>query len=465
MTKPNVLFIFCDQLRWDGLSCTGDWAETPVIDSIAREGTLFQNGVTSSPVCIPARVSLATGQYPHCTGIWNNCHLDMPTETETWMQAFRRAGYRTSLFGKTHLHSHSGDLRDREHLIEAYGLDDHDEIGGPRASAHLGSKMTSRWEAQGIWQDYKVDYKSRYEESQHTVRPSALPLEEYADVYVGQRAKEYLTAYDRDQPWMCWVSFGGPHEPWDTPEPYANHFDSGTMPAPRPAPTSHPARTARGELDTRLEKAPNPDTATCAAMRANYAGNMKLIDDQIGEIVETIKARGEWENTIVLFSSDHGEHNGDAGLVYKETFLDGAVRVPFIVRAPGLPAGQTTKAPVELLDVGATLAELADVPLGFDQFGASQAPVVAGSVPSVRDFALSEICQEIMIRTATHKAVLNPEGEVYMLFDRLADPMESTNLAGSPETAALEGELKAMIDDYRLKTCEPGKELLTPQEA
>ena len=123
-----------DQQRWDAMGCSGGWVRTPNLDRIASEGVQFTNCVTNAPVCIPARVSLATGLYPHNTGVWKNTRYDLPPESPTWMQALRAAGYRTSLFGKTHLHHHSGDLRDREHLLYAYGLDDVDEIGGPRTS-------------------------------------------------------------------------------------------------------------------------------------------------------------------------------------------------------------------------------------------------------------------------------------------------------------------------------------------
>ena len=119
MNRPNIAFIMTDQHRWDALGCSGGWVNTPNLDRIAAEGIRFSNCVTNSPVCIPARVSLATGLYPHNTGIWRNQPHDMGADTPTWMQAIRNAGYRTSLFGKTHLHRHEGDLRDREHLLHA----------------------------------------------------------------------------------------------------------------------------------------------------------------------------------------------------------------------------------------------------------------------------------------------------------------------------------------------------------
>ena len=140
MSRPNILFITTDQQRRDSLPCYGlDFMQTPALDRIAAEGMRFTNCVSNSPVCIPTRLSLATGLYPHNTGVWNNLHHQMSPGQPTWMQAVREAGYRTSLFGKTHLHPHQGDLREKEELMHAYGLDDVDEIGGPRASARCHS--------------------------------------------------------------------------------------------------------------------------------------------------------------------------------------------------------------------------------------------------------------------------------------------------------------------------------------
>ncbi|MFW6044242.1 MAG: sulfatase, partial [Planctomycetota bacterium] len=379
MPQPNILFIMTDQQRADSLSCAGGWAETPNLDRIATEGVRFTNAVTTSPVCIPARVSLATGRYPHNTHIWDNCGHDMSPHTPTWMQAVREAGYRTSVFGKTHLHHHNGDLREREHLIHAYGLDDVDEIGGPRASTRVLSHMTERWKKKGLWEKYVADYAERFGNDPTVVRPSPLPLEEYADVYVGREAKNYLEDYDRDKPWFCWISFGGPHEPWDTPEPYASMYDPEDMPEPIDSDESLNSESLNGLIGEQLpENTLDPDHV--AAMRANYAGNVTLIDDQVGEILDVIEERGELDNTVIVFSSDHGEMNGDHGMVYKGHFLNGALRVPLLLRTPVTAdsdsAGEICDSPTEWFDIGPTLAQLAGAELQHQQFARSLTPVL-----------------------------------------------------------------------------------------
>jgi choline-sulfatase len=453
MPKPNILFIMTDQQRADAMGCSGGWVKTPNLDRIAGEGVRFENAVTNSPVCIPARVSLATGLYPHNTGVWRNCPYDLPADTPTWMQAVRDAGYRTSVFGKTHLHTHRGDLRQREHMLHAYGMDVVDEIGGPRASARVLSHMTARWEEKGLWDDYRRDYAERFGNKPWVVRPSALPLEEYADVYVGRRAKEYLSAYDEDSPWFCWVSFGGPHEPWDTPEPYASMYRPEDMPKPgcnAETLALDPESTGLGERKARKDQPQSRLAAEdIAAMRANYAGNVTLIDDQVGGILKVIEERGETDNTVIVVSSDHGEMNGDHGMIYKEHFLNGAVRVPLLVRTPQTARSRTKggvcDAPVEWMDIGPTVVELAGGQLPHQQFARSLCPVLEEPGGEHRPFAVSEICGEIMILDRRWKCVFNRHGTPYLLTDQLEDREETTNLVAEPGMAGVVSDLREKL--------------------
>jgi|ETNmetMinimDraft_30_1059905.scaffolds.fasta_scaffold03673_1 choline-sulfatase len=449
MSKPNILLLMTDQQRWDALGCYQDWLQTPNLDLIVDQGIRFTNCVTNSPVCIPARLSMATGLYPHNTGVWNNVKNQMDSHIPTWMQAIRSAGYRTSLFGKTHLHPHQGDLREREDLMSVYGLDDVNEIGGPRASARVLSHMTAEWEAKGVWLDYQDDYKDRFDTKPHVVRPSVLGLDDYADVYVGQQAKKYLESYQRSEPWFCWVSFGGPHEPWDTPEPYASLYDMEQMPSPILRPDDDRNRP-QGYLDQHMKQLnPQFEPDDIAKMRANYAGNVTLIDHQIGEILQAIKGRGEFDNTIIAFVSDHGEMNGDYNLIYKSNFLNGATRVPLLFRTPETAengiGGQICTSPVEWFDVGPTLVELAGGEINYQQFAKSLCNVLERPMETHRDYAISELNGEIMLLSREWKIALNTSGEVYLLFSVQEDPDETENLAGLIEYRDIENQLRHCI--------------------
>jgi choline-sulfatase len=458
-----------DQFRYDATGLNGGWIRTPFLDRIASEGVNFTNCYTTSPVCMPARVSMATGLYPHNINLWTNRRYMLPMRTSTWTEIIKEQGYRTSIFGKTHLYTHSvKDLRDQEELLRSCGLDVIDEIAGPRAAARVMSYMTERWKKIGFLEKYRNDYRDRFSTKPHVVRPSVLPLEEYADVYVAQRAKSYLKQYNDKEPWFCWLSFGGPHEPWDTPEPYASLYEPGSIPEPI-MPEGELKNRPRGHLDVLLgtddganeyrssveskDDAPNHspefEDGDIAKLRADYAGNVTLIDDQIGEVLQVIEDRGELQNTVIVFTSDHGEMNGDFGLLYKDNFFDSAVKVPLIVRTPasarGAMGGTNCSSFVEWFDVGPTLVEFAGSRVTFRQFAQSLVPILSNTVAVHREDALSEIWGEHMIVNERWKMAINTDGKPYMLFDLKEDPLEQKNLAGSKEYREVEDGLRLRI--------------------
>ena len=447
MSQPNILLIVTDQQRWDALGCETGWMRTPNMDRIAREGVRFTNCVTNSPVCVPTRRTMASGLYAHNTGVWDN--METTLDTPTWMSSIRDAGYRTSLIGKTHLNRHDGDLRAVEHVLQGQGIDDVNETVGPRACARTLSHMTAEWEQLGLWEAYKADYRERFSNKPHVVRQSTLPLEQYYDTWVGRRAREYLERYDRDQPWFCCVSFGGPHEPWDTPAPYAGIYDPASMPEPLAGELSGGER-ARGKLDGRLAERPALTAEDVAAMRADYAGNVTLIDGMIGEIFATVEARGEMAETVIALVSDHGEMNGDFGLIYKSNFLDSAAKVPCLLRTPATAERarakedevRTCESPVEWFDMGPTLVELAGGEIEHRQFAKSLMPCVADPSTRIREESLCELSGEVMVRDEKWKMAVNGAGRCYLLFDLERDPAESRNLAGLEGYADVERDLR-----------------------
>jgi choline-sulfatase len=360
------------------------------------------------------------------------------------MRAVRDAGYCTSVFGKIHLHPHRGDLRDREDLVRSWGLDHVDEIAGPRAATRCKSNLTDRWKAAGVYDAYRADLRDRYATKPWVARPSPLPLKLYADVYVGEQAAAYLRTYSDSRPWCCWVSFGGPHEPWDAPEPYASLYEPESMPEPiRRVADTH--ERPQGLLDQKLARGGFPfEPGDVARLRANYAGNVTLIDDQISEILKVVEQRGDLERTVIAFVSDHGEMNGDHQLLYKQNFLDPAARVPLIMRLPrtmAAPSGAISNAMVELMDVGATLVEIA----GGDPVEGSRAssllPIMKDPSRSHREVVLSELRQEAMVASASWKLAVNQGSEIYILYDLEADARERHNLAGLSEYSAVAADL------------------------
>jgi len=434
--SPNILFLFTDQQRWDALGCAGGWVRTPHLDRIASQGVRFSQCVTNAPVCVPARLSLLTGLYPHNTGIWRNVPITLRAEAPNWVRALRDAGYRTSIFGKTHLHSQEAgsDLRDSERLLRAYGFDDINEAPGPLAAARVRCHMTEEWSRRGVLDRYRKDIRERRASGFPVVRPSPLGLDNYYDVYVGRQAATYLRSYQSAKPWFCWVGFPGPHEPWDAPEPYASMYDPDRAPDPIPYRAEEWRRDSRpiGWLDRKLRKRAGQVSASLARrLRANYAGGVTLIDDLAGELIDVVEKRGELDRTVIVFSSDHGEMNGDFGLVGKSNMLDSAVRIPMIIRAPGAQFSQgICHQRVEIMDLGPTLAELAGAALPHRQFGRSLVPVLKNPESPHREDTLTELRREAMLLSPSWKVTVNSRGNPYLLFDRRRDPQERQNLAG-----------------------------------
>lgn len=440
--RPNILFIMADQFRSDIMSCAGGPAHTPHLDAIAAEGIRFTNCVTAAPLCIPARISLFTGKYPHTTGAWDNASFVLSPNANIWSKSFRTLGYATSLFGKTHLHGSKCDFIAREDYLHSYGFDTVNEITGPHASCESRTYMTDMWKAKGWLDAFVADMRKRGKTPQ--AYPSPVPLEDFYDVYVGSCGAEYLKHYQEDKPWFCHISFGGPHEPWDTPEPYNKLYDPEKMPLPDPRmKDANPARP-RGLTDKLMAKQTIQCTPEQAKeIRADYCGACTLIDEMIGQVIQIIKDRGEWDNTIVLFTSDHGELNGDQGFVNKRNFFHGALNIPLIIRTPetaGQP-GRISDAFVHLIDVGPTLVDLAGGTLDYPQFGLSLRGLIDGSYSTLRDHVLSELSGEIMYCDEQWKVVLNKDGDIYLLFDRLNDPHEQLNLASAPGTEAISAHL------------------------
>jgi choline-sulfatase len=392
----------------------------------------FTHAVTNSPECIPARFALATGLYPHQTGVWRNGRITLSPQAQTWMQALVRQGYRTSLIGKSHFHetAHpSNDLRDGIALMHAYGLQEADEIAGPRASQHILCNMTEQWQKAGLWQCYRDDVADRLATRPTVVRASPLGYDAYYDTYVGRQAVETIAKFDSRQPWFCWVSFAGPHEPWDTPSPFDTLFDPADMPpcVPKPEDASQRGGLLKTLYGTTHE--PGLIPAEAAALRANYAGNVALIDRQIGDILDMLEDRFMADDTLILFTSDHGEMNGDHGLIYKGNFLNASVNIPLIMRPPSGCRG-VSDALVELIDVGTTILDYAE---GGTWPGLSLRPVLEGKAATRRRFVASEFRGHTMIADARWKAEFAPDGRTELLFNRLHDPQESKNLAGRVE--------------------------------
>lgn len=415
-----------DQFRADHLGCLGaTHVRTPHLDRLAAAGMVFTQCCTNAPICAPARIGLATANQPLRHGALDNQAI-LPLRQPTYYQRLRDHGYRVGCVGKLDLAkplAQLGRTGDRP-LVFAWGFTHPHECEG---KVHAGSYDEpvgpyGVWLAeQNLFNRFRADYRRRIEtdllwESAHD---SVLPARAYEDAYIGQRAVEWLETVGDDFPWHYFVSFVGPHDPFDPPTEYAARYRQTAMPPPVP-PGEAAAVKYAGESRASLEQ-----TLVC---RRQYAATIELIDEQIGKILGVLESRGLRENTVVVFTSDHGEMLGDHGLWTKNVFHEGALRVPLIVAGPGIPAGHRCDALVELIDLNPTLCDWAGTPRLENTDAVSLVPLIRGEVEAIHQETISSLRSGLCVRTRDWKLIVGATGELE-LYDLAHDPGEQTNLA------------------------------------
>ena len=460
--QPHILILMPDQQRADTLGCAGHpQVRTPHIDRLAGEGMRFEQCVTVSPVCMSARASFVSGLYSHSHGMWGNTEACLPAGDETYFHHLQRAGYRTAYVGKSHFYPHrAGHMREHEDYMHARGIDIVHETTGPLATQRTRSFVTDIWEKHGLYEAYRKDYAERgrrRREDPFLVRPSPLDEDLFLDSLVGRQACEVVEQLEDDRPSCLFVGFPGPHEPWDAPGRYADMYDPQDTPPAIPWPEANRdlPQDVRDMRD--LQRHPAADADRIRNIRANYYGKISLLDDWIGRILAAYDKRGRLDNLLVVYWSDHGEMLGDHGRVYKETFHESSVRVPLILRWPGVvPGGTTSDALAEIVDVFPTLLEAAGCEASGRCIGRSLLPVARGDETALRPAQLSELggraAQRFMVRTRQHKYAMRNDGRGFMLYDLQADPHEQSNLIGQPDATALETTMREHVLDRLVAT-------------
>ena len=342
ITRPhNWLLISFDQWRGDWLQ--QPWLHLPNLRRLGREGWSIPCCYTSSPACVPARASWLTGMRPSELGVTTNRTYTVPAVAPSFVRELRdQAGYLTTLVGKTHWtpHDHGVDLRDNLPLMRALGFEHVREIAGPRAMAKVSCELTDLWCEAGLLEAYRRDLQDRFRDGcVYAVRPSVLPDHLYPDLWLTGVALEELAKMPEDRPWLLWVSFPGPHEPFDVPHSWRSRFPQGPVPDPEPRPTNA-AELQRlappgSELARKLARWPDGLPADAVrALRADYVDHLALLDAQVGALLNALAQRKDAGYTAITACSDHGELLGDWDLLLKGCFLEGAMRSLFVHRPP-----------------------------------------------------------------------------------------------------------------------------------
>ncbi len=351
--QPNILLLFVDQMRFDAMGCAGNTVvQTPSLDRLAREGALFTHGVTPTPVCIAARQSLLTGHFSGVHGRYANNVVTPEPQLPTAAQLLGSAGYVTHAIGKMHFRPprrHYGFQR-MELMEEIPTHREDDEY-------LLFLKREGYGHVRQVHGVRNVLY--------HQPQVSVLPESHHGSTWVADRTVDFLAQHARyypQRPFFCWSSWIAPHLPWNAPEPFASMYPVDSIDPPhhwdQPVETLAPG-VRRNKQTADLAFA---SMEHLKRIKALYYGNVSLVDKGVGRILRALDALGMAEDTLVVFSSDHGEMMGDHGLMQKSKPYDASLRVPFLVRLPGrVAAGSRPVDRVSLTDLLPTFLDVAGV--------------------------------------------------------------------------------------------------------
>jgi len=438
MPRPNILLVCADHLRHDAIAPNGNpFIHTPNLSRLAASGVNFRNSFTTNPICVPARATMATGNYPHFATRRTTNSGRIHDEQPIMAHHFNRAGYATYAVGKLHYTPYAklGEPR----LVHGFQSVDLTE-SGRIVSAYLPDPPRGLED----YFDYLRDvgwagYTRAHAIGNNDVHPapSPLPAEHYVDAWVARTAVQRLDEHRRQhpgQPFLMWMSFPKPHSPYDPPEPYHRFYDPRRVPPPVGGPElladhSPHLRIARAKYNWERM---SPQAIQVA--RAHYFGLVTFQDYCFGRVLDWLDATGEREHTIIAYMADHGDLLGDFGCFFKVNFLNGSVRVPFVWSAPGLiPSGGTSDALVGLQDLMPTLAALAEAPLDTPVHGADLSAVMRGTDDAVRDVYVSESSgaagEQMMACDGRWKYIHSAANGVEELYDQRDDHAELRNLA------------------------------------
>lgn len=463
--RPNILFVMTDQHRWDCLGANGNrLIRTPNLDALAAAGANFTHFFVQAPVCVPSRASFFTGRYPHSHK--NRVNYTPLDRREVLMQArLRDAGYQTAAVGKLHYHPPTASEARRTGF-------DFVELHDAVAPLDPFSDYVA-WRKQNDPRS-EIGYRALAKDIPGGSNPYRQAIEErFTETsWVGLRTRHYIKQLAAGgRPFFLFSSFWKPHAPFEVPQPFDSLYDDVEIPLPEqmtldeikrlPAPLRLLILRGRPVHET--------DPARLQWMYRSYYGAISHIDREVGRILSTLEEAGIAENTIVVFSSDHGDQLLEHGLMGKNCFFEASIRVPFILRWPGRIPPRHSDELVESVDLVPTLFELAGLPEPYPSQGRSLVPLITESdrnyVPRPAVFSENVIPEVItsgrldfefvkgegikgvrhpdakMVRTRRWKYVYYPDGDAE-LYDLQTDSGERSNLAGKVDYRDVESDMK-----------------------
>lgn len=443
--RPNILWICSDQQRHDTLGCYGNkLVSTPNIDALANEGICFDNCYIQNPVCSPSRASFLTGRYPSITRCRQNGQT-IHHEEKLLPKLLSDEGYTCALVGKIHLSPAAPSVAPQmeERIDDGYHVFEWSHGHAPKHPTN----QYHRW-----LKEKGVTYQTTTHEDCEWIE-KGMPEEHHQTTWCAEKAMSFITeCADYELPWLCSVNFFDPHPPFDPPETYLKRYTDQLENIPLPNYEEH-------ELDDKPEyqqiqhsKSTSTNLKNIKELPADrmserdhkyvksaYYAMVDLIDTQVGRLVAHLKEIGQYENTIIVYMSDHGEMLGDHGMYYKGlTMYEGAVHVPLIIHWPEKLKGARYTSLMEAVEVAPTLMEAVGLPVYLGMQGKSfWDEIVSGEHKPDRDVYCEYYNSLIdgngknygtMLRSGDYKLVVQHGVELGELYDLKQDPKERYNL-------------------------------------
>lgn len=438
--RPNIVYVFADQWRASAMGYAGNPdVKTPHLDALAAESFQFENAVSTCPVCCPARASMMTGQYPLTHGVFvNDVYLEH--RVPSIADAFNDAGYHTGYIGKWHLDGHG-------------------------RSTYIPPERR-----QGFEFFQALECTHNYNESPYYDNndPEIKMWDGYDAFDQTSHAINYMRE-NRHNPFMLFLSWGPPHAPYLTaPKKFRDMYDPATLTLPPNVPDDASEYVPPSKWDEHAAMAPQE---RARHILAGYYAHCSALDECIGRLQAAIRDAGIEEDTIFVFTSDHGDMLGSQGLWKKQWPYDVSACVPFLLKFPRLgKTGRTVAAPLGTPDIFPTLCELAGVPVpatveGLSAFGRDEmdsAVLIANYHPFGQWTAERGGKEWRGVRTVRYTYVRDLDGP-WLLFDNQTDPHQLNNLVNCPECAALQSGLEAILQQKLAETndrFEPGMDLV-----
>lgn len=461
--RPNILWYCTDQQRFDTIGALGNpHVRTPTIDRLVADGVAFTHVYCQSPICTPSRSSFMTGMYPSRVHNTRNGNATFPDWPPLISKLISESGYECGMIGKFHLQS-SGH-RTEPRLDDGFSF------------WRFSHAPRDDWPDGHDYADWVRDQGGDLDAMRAS--EERVPSELHQTTWASERAIEFISQ-PHDQPWLLNVNIYDPHPPFIPPKVYADQFDADEMPGPYFKDSDLEQQAKLKPIDFQGGSR-RPEEFDAKGEQARYYAMIAQIDDQFVRILETLDKTGQRGNTIILFTSDHGETMGDHGLIQKGCrFYEGLVRVPLIFAWPGhFEQGLRSDALVELLDMSATLLELGGVDIPEYHQGRSLLPILRGdaSPDHLRESVRCEYFDALdphftggtgtfatMYRDRRYKLSVYHGHGLGELYDLEIDPWEFENLWDSPDHQELRHRLLyESFDSHVLLTTDVGSPRIAP---